>query len=98
MRGLWLESVELYKDSTVLNVSSVYYSINEGTTLRCNNGKTTCELISSSIGLNTFTDFNAGMMPCRLTFKPLPKVIKEFDFIEGDCPSCFRLEGIKLAE
>ena len=98
MRGLWLESVELYKDSTVLNVSSVYYSINEGTTLRCNNGKTTCELISSSIGLNTFTDFNAGMMPCRLTFKPLPKGIKEFDFIEGDCPSCFRLEGIKLAE
>ena len=96
--GLWLESVELYKDSTVLNVSSVYYSINEGATLRCNNGKTICELISSSIGLNKFTDFDAGMVPCRLTFKPLSKGIKEFDFIEGDCPNCFRLEGIKLAE
>ena len=96
--GLWLESVELYKDSTVLNVSSVYYSINEGASLRCNNGKTICELISSSIGLNKFTDFDAGMVPCRLTFKPLSKGIKEFDFIEGDCPNCFRLEEIKLAE
>ena len=97
-RGLWLESVELYKDSTVLNVSTVYYCINEGTTLRCNDGKTTCPLISSSIGLNKFTDIDAGMVTSRLTFKPLPKGIKEFDMIEGDCPSCFRLEGIKIAE
>ena len=97
-RGLWLEKVELYKDSTVLTVSTVGYCINEGSVLRYNDGKKTCDLISSSIGLNKFTSFDDGMVPCRLTFKPLPKGLKEFDFIEGDCPSCFRLEGIKLAE
>ena len=97
-RGLWLENVELYKDSTVLTVSTVAYSINEGTSLRYNDGKNTCELISSSIGLNTYTPLDAGMVPCRLTFKPLPKGIKEFDMIEGDCQNCFRLEGIKIAQ
>ena len=96
--GLWLESVEVYKDSTVITVSSICYSIGEGTTIRYNNGKNSCKLLSSSIGLNQFTSFNDGMKPCRLTFEPLPKGTKTFDFIEGDCEGCFRIEGIKIAE
>lgn len=96
--GLWIEKVELYKDSTVLSVTSVNYSINEGTLLRYDNGKKSCKLISSSIGLNKFTSMNEGMKTARLTFEPLPKGTKEFDFIEGDCERCFRFEGIKTAQ
>ena len=96
--GLWLESVELYKDSTVLNVSSICYSIGEGSTIKYNNGKNSCQLLSSSIGLNQYTSFNDGMKLCRLTFAPLPKGTKTFDFIEGDCDGCFKIEGVKIEE
>lgn len=96
--GLWIESVELYKDSTVLTASTVGYCITEGTTLCYNDGKKTCKLISSSIGLNKFTSLDDGMVPCRLTFEPLPQGITEFDFIEGDCAGCFRVMGIKIKE
>lgn len=94
--GLIIESVELYKDSTVVNVANMTYSIASHTTLRYDGGKKSCKILSSSIGFDKFTSYTDGMKSARLTFEPLPQNIKTFDFVEGDCERCFKIEGIKV--
>ena len=96
--GLLIERVELYKDSTVVTVADMMYSIASHTTLRYDGGKKTCKILSSSIGFDKFTSYNDGMKSARLTFEPLPQGIKTVDFIEGDCERCFKIKGIKIAE
>lgn len=39
----------------------------------------------------------SGEASFKLTFEPLPKNTQVFDFIESDCPDCFKLFGISLA-
>lgn len=99
--GLIVESVEMYKDSTVLNCISMFgnYSIGSSSVLKYENGTKTCKITSSSIGYDNFKYVPMGELGrCRLTFEPLPLNTKEFDYIEGDCETCFRIEGIKTIE
>ena len=39
---------------------------------------------------------DSGRASFRFTFPPIPKRAKSMDFIEGDCPDCFKLYGIDL--
>lgn len=99
---LMLESYELHKDSTVLNF--VYanvgqFRIGKGSVLKFDDGKKTCKAICSSIGFNKSVKYPIKETArVRVTFEPLPKGVKEFDYIEGDCETCFRIEGIKTIE
>lgn len=38
----------------------------------------------------------SGKASFTLKFEPLPKKTKSFDFIESDCPTCFKIYGIDL--
>lgn len=38
----------------------------------------------------------SGEASFQLTFEPLPRSTRSFDFIEGDCEDCFKLFGIDL--
>ena len=38
----------------------------------------------------------SGEASFQLTFEPLPRGTRSFDFIEGDCEDCFKLFGIDL--
>lgn len=38
----------------------------------------------------------SGEASFRLTFEPLPRGTRSFDFIEGDCEECFKLFGVDL--
>ena len=97
---MMLESYELHKDSTVLNfvyVTPGSFSIGGGSVLKYNDGKKSCKAISSSIGFDKFVNnpFKETAR-VRVSFEPLPKDVKEFDYIEGDCEQCFRIKGIKV--
>lgn len=99
---LLIDKVEIYKDSVVLNctypISYNAYKIVKETAL-FSNGKCISKMINSDISNDDFTQVPFGEIGhCRLTFEPLPKGIKSFDFIEGDCEGCFRIEGVKIAE
>ena len=75
------------------------YSIGSSSVLKYENGTKTCKITNSSIGYDNFKYVPMGELGrCRLTFEPLPLNTKEFDYIEGDCETCFRIEGIKTIE
>ena len=97
-----VDKIEIYKDSVVLNctlpISSTGYKIEKETALFVN-GKCISKLIGSDISTDDYTIVPFGQVGhCRLTFEPLPKGTKSFDFIEGDCDGCFKIEGVKIAE
>ena len=97
-----VDKIEIYKDSVVLNctlpISSTGYKIAKETALFVN-GKCISKLIGSDISTDDYTIVPFGKIGhCRLTFEPLPKGTKSFDFIEGDCEGCFKIEGVKIAE
>ena len=99
---LLIDKVEIYKDSVVTHctfpISYTSYKVAKETGLFVN-GKCVSKLIGSNISNDDFTQVPFGEVGhCRLTFEPLPKGIKSFDFIEGDCDGCFRIEGVKIAE
>lgn len=96
-----VDKIEIYKDSVVLNCTfPIYgaYKIAKETALFAN-GKCISKMTNSDISTEDFTQVPFGQVGhCRLTFEPLPKGTKTFDFIEGDCEGCFRIEGVKIAE
>lgn len=96
-----IDKVEIYKDSVVLNCTfPIYgaYKIAKETALFAN-GKCISKMTNSNISTEDFTQVPFGKVGhCRLTFAPLPKGTKSFDFIEGDCEGCFKIEGVKIAE
>ena len=54
-------------------------------------------MIKSNISTDNYTQVPFGEVGhCHLTFEPLPKGTKQFDFIEGDCENCFRVMGVKI--
>ena len=96
-----IDKAEIYKDSVVLNCTypmSGSFKVAKETALFVK-GKCVSKLIGSNISNDEYTQVPFGKIGhCRLTFEPLPKGTKTFDFIEGDCEGCFRIEGIKIAE
>jgi hypothetical protein len=61
------------------------------------NGKCISKITKSSIGYDKYVSAPLGEVGhCHLTFEPLPKGTKQFDFIEGDCENCFRVIGVKI--
>ncbi|MBO7597508.1 MAG: TlpA family protein disulfide reductase [Bacteroidales bacterium] len=97
-----IDKIEIYKDSVVTHctfpISYTSYKVAKETGLFIN-GKCVSKLIGSNISNDDFTPIPFGELGhCRLTFDPLPKGTKSFDFIEGDCDGCFKIEGIKIAE
>ncbi|MBO7439147.1 MAG: hypothetical protein J6U21_05655, partial [Bacteroidales bacterium] len=97
--GLLIDKVEIYKDSVVINCTypmSGNFSMANHTALY-SNGKCISKITQSSIGYDKYVSVPFGEVGhCRLTFEPLPKGTKQFDFIEGDCGSCFRVMGVKI--
>ena len=96
-----IDKAEIYKDSVVLNCTypmSGSFKVAKETALFAN-GKCVSKLTGSDIILDEYTQVPFDKLGhCRLTFAPLPKGTKSFDFIEGDCDGCFKIEGVKIAE
>lgn len=99
--GLLIDKVAIYRDSVVMDCtypSAGNFSISSSTGLYVN-GKKISKITNSSIGLDSFTRHPITEVGhCHLTFEPLPGNATEFDFIECDSPSCFRVLGIKIKE
>ena len=99
--GLLIDKVAIYRDSVVMDCtypSAGNFSISSTTGLYVN-GKKVSKITNSDIGLDSFTRHPITEVGhCHLTFEPLPQNATEFDFIESDCPSCFRVMGIKIKE
>ncbi len=99
--ALFIDKIEYYKDSTVLNCTYAgagSYCISSDSYLSVNS-KRVSTITKADIEMNKFIQVPVGEVGhCRLTFEPLPKNATEFDFIESDCPTCFRIEGIKVNE
>lgn len=97
--GLLIDKVEIYKDSVVINCTypmSGGFSMANHTAL-FSNGKCISKITKSSIGYDKYVSAPLGEVGhCHLTFEPLPKGTKQFDFIEGDCENCFRVMGVKI--
>ena len=97
--GLLIDKVEIYKDSVVINCTYPMpggFSMANHTAL-FSNGKCISKITKSSIGYDKYVSAPLGEVGhCHLTFEPLPKGTKQFDFIEGDCENCFRVMGVKI--
>jgi hypothetical protein len=53
-------------------------------------------IIGSSVGFDINTQVPPGKVShCRLTFEPLPKGVKQFDFIAGENYEVVRVSGVK---
>jgi hypothetical protein len=96
---LLIDKVAIYKDSVALDCTyPMYggYKVVKETGLFAN-GKCISKMIKSNISTDNFTQVPFGEVGhCHLTFEPLPKGTKQFDFIEGDCENCFRVMGVKI--
>lgn len=93
------DKVTLYADSTVIDfISSVPdASFGSGSVLRAN-GKE-YKVISSSIGLDKYVQGQLGKgLRITATFEPLPADTQMFDYIEGECDSCFKIMGIEIPQ
>ena len=94
-----IDKVTIYKDSVALDCTyPMYggYKVVKETGLFAN-GKCISKMIKSNISTDNYTQVPFGEVGhCHLTFEPLPKGTKQFDFIEGDCESCFRVMGVKI--
>lgn len=97
---LFVDNVELYSDSTVLNCTYVgtagSYCISSDSYLSVNS-KRVSTITKADVEMDKFIQVSPDEVGhCRLTFEPLPQSATEFDFIESDCPTCFRVLGIKI--
>lgn len=96
---LLIDKVAIYKDSVTLDCTyPMYggYKVVKETGLFAN-GKCISKMIKSNISTDNYTQVPFGEVGhCHLTFEPLPKGTKQFDFIEGDCENCFRVMGVKI--
>ena len=96
---LLIDKVAIYKDSVALDCTyPMYggYKVVKETGLFAN-GKCISKMIKSNISTDNYTQVPFGEVGhCHLTFEPLPKGTKQFDFIEGDCENCFRVMGVKI--
>ena len=94
-----IDKVTIYKDSVALDCTyPMYggYKVVKETGLFAN-GKCISKMIKSNISTDNYTQVPFGEVGhCHLTFEPLPKGTKQFDFIEGDCENCFRVMGLKV--
>ena len=96
---LFIDKVELYADSTVLNCTCAImggYLISPDGYLSVN-GKRVSTITKADVRLGEMVRTPFGEVGhCRLTFEPLPKNTTEFDFIECDSEDCFRIMGVKI--
>ncbi|MBQ9214095.1 MAG: hypothetical protein IJ150_09190, partial [Bacteroidales bacterium] len=94
-----IDRIEIYKDSTVAHCTNPMpgaYMIATNTGFFAN-GKCISKITKCDIGFDQYVPVPFGKVGhCRLVFEPLPKDIKTFDFIEGDCENCFRVMGVKI--
>lgn len=96
-KGLLIEKITMYPDSTILSFVSLSlsnYSIGSGSILRCSDGSV-CKATNSTIGFNNYVS-SKQCIKADVTFEALPKGIESFDYIEGECASCFSVKGVKM--
>lgn len=97
---MFVDKVELYADSTVINCSYpsfILCNIRPETCLMANNKK--IKILKTVTGQNKVIPSSSGIASnYRVTFEPLPQGTTEFDFFESDCDGCFRVMGIKVKE
>ena len=93
--------VSLCDTATVLDIEAWYtphfwIRIDHGTYLQAGKRK---YALTGAEGITPDSLFwmpESGRASFRLTFEPLPRRTRSFDFIESDCDDCFKLYGIDL--
>lgn len=93
--------VSLCDTATVLDIEAWYtphfwIRIDHGTYLQAGKRK---YALTGAEGITPDSLFwmpDSGRASFRLTFEPLPRRTRSFDFIESDCDDCFKLYGIDL--
>ncbi len=98
-----IRKIEMYDSVTILHMDAFFYPkswimIAKETYIKDSNSDTKF-LITRAEGINlgehTFMP-DSGHIVFKLFFPPLPKEITKIDFIESDCPDCFKTWGINL--
>lgn len=96
--GLLIDRMEVHKDSVVLHCTYPMYGSYKITKFAglFVNDKCISKIIGSSVGFDINTQVPPGKVShCRLTFEPLPKGVKQFDFIAGENYEVVRVAGVK---
>ena len=100
---LEIDKIEMSDSATVFHIDAYYQpnkwiSINRKTYIR-KSGSDEKLLITYSEGINLDEETimpESGTMSFKLYFPPLKPGITKIDFIESDCPDCFKIWGIHL--
>lgn len=102
-RTIKIEKVMMTDEATVLDIHALYrpgnwIRIGSDTYLKVGDRK---YAIKSSEGIKLDSEHYmpaSGECDFTLTFEPLPLNTERFDFIEGDCETCFKIWGVELTD
>jgi len=100
---LEIDKIELSDSATVFHIDAYYHPnnwirIDKETYIR-ESGSDEKLLITSAEGINLDEETympESGTISFKLFFPPLNPKITKIDFIESDCPNCFKIWGIHL--
>ncbi|MDR1371556.1 MAG: TlpA family protein disulfide reductase [Dysgonamonadaceae bacterium] len=100
---LEIDKIEMSDSSTIFYIDAFFHPNQwiriSGETYIKESGSAEKLLITKSEGINLDEEFYmpaSGETSFRLFFPPLPPGIVKVDFIESDCPDCFKTWGIRL--
>jgi len=100
---LEIDKIEMSDSATVFHIDAYFRShnwirIDKGTYIR-ESGSGEKLMITGSQGIildkETYMP-ESGTISFKLFFPPLPPDVTKIDFIESDCPDCFKIWGIQL--
>jgi thiol-disulfide isomerase/thioredoxin len=100
---LEIDKIEMSDSATILYVDAFFRPNNwiriSGETYIKESGTSEKLVITKSEGINLDEEFympESGETSFKLFFPPLPSGVDKIDFIESDCPDCFKTWGIRL--
>jgi thiol-disulfide isomerase/thioredoxin len=102
-RTLEINKIEMSDSATILYVDAFYLPRNwiriSGETYLKESGGAEKWLLVKAEGITPDKEFympDSGKTSFKLFFPPLPPGVVKVDFIESDCPDCFKIWGIRL--